>query len=153
MFQTWVESLNLWGLNFALKILLQLCFVLYGSVVTRCSTGITLYSVGIPLVFWSVPQVFRAMFSCFAFVPGRSAVPPVFRVPAVYMVLYYAVANVKVKTDTKAWLKLRENRNYMKWKSNWNYLIATLHETTWNIWFENINQTKSTSLLTFIKLS
>ena len=141
MFQTWVESLNLWGLNFALKILLQLYFVLYGSIVTRCSTGF-------PLVFRSVPLVFRAMFSCFAFVRGCSAVPPVFRVlffrVPVYMVLQYAVAKVKVKTDTKAWLKLRENRNYMKWKSNWNYLKANLHETTWNIWFENINQTKST---------
>ena len=141
MFQTWVESLNLWGLNFALKILLQLYFVLYGSIVTRCSTGF--------------PLVFRWYSGVFCWCSGQCSVVsplfgdvPVFRVlffrVPVYMVLQYAVAKVKVKTDTKAWLKLRENRNYMKWKSNWNYLKANLHETTWNIWFENINQTKST---------
>ena len=37
--------------------------------------------VGIPLIFWDVPLVFRVMFSCSATVPGCSAVPPVFRVP------------------------------------------------------------------------
>ena len=52
--------------------------MLYGSVVLE--VFLWCY-VGIPLVFWGVPLVFRVMFSCSATVPECSAVPPVFQVP------------------------------------------------------------------------
>ena len=53
--------------------------VLYGSVVLGV---FHLCYVGIPLISWGVPLEFRLMLSCSAIVPGSSAVPPVFRVPA-----------------------------------------------------------------------
>ena len=52
--------------------------------------------VGIPLVLWSDPLVFRVNFQI-ATVPGCSDVPPVFRVPLfrvpVFLVLKYAFSN------------------------------------------------------------
>ena len=53
--------------------------VLYGSAVLRVFHWCY---VGIPLVFWGVPLVFRVMFSCSATAPGCSGVGVVVRVPA-----------------------------------------------------------------------
>ena len=71
-----LDFLMVLGEGSSLIALLEL--VLYHSVVMGV---FHLCYVGIPLIFWDVPLVFRVMFSCSATVPGCSAVPPVFRVP------------------------------------------------------------------------
>ena len=62
-------------------------FVLYGSVVPGVFHW---FYIGIPLVFWGVPLVFRVMFTVPPLFWGvSSAVSMVFRVPS-FLVLEYA---------------------------------------------------------------
>ena len=86
-----IDFLMVLGEGRSLTGLLEL--VVYGSVVLRV---LHLCYVGIPLIFWGVPLVFMKMFSCSAPVPGCFAVPPVFRVPlfrvpALLVIILYAL--------------------------------------------------------------
>ena len=62
----------------------HLFFVLYGSVVQRCSTYVM-------FVFRWYSRVFCWLFRCFATVPGCSAVSPVFRFPFFRCFWFYSM--------------------------------------------------------------